>query len=200
MIKYLAENIQAGPRARRNPEDKSMPAKKDSRGGFRTAFRGYDREEVNRFIEENDLKNAASLRRFEEERKALEEEYSSVLSKAEQKIHSLEEELSSEREKLSVVKSCAESERLKTENRIRETEEKLAEVEANVEGLKKRISELSAENENLRKRLLDIASENIVLQNRLREKSEGRPRQEGQTPVSRLRKIVGDLFDVSDGK
>ncbi len=176
-----------------------MPARKDS-SGFRKAFRGYDREEVNRFIEENDLKNAASLRRIEEEKKSLEEEFSSVVSKAEAKIHSLEEELSSEREKLSVVKSCSESERIKADNRIKECEEKLAAAEANVEALKKKITELNAENEKIRKRLLDIASENIIMQNRLREKNEGRPRQEDRTPASRLRKIVGDLFDIPDGK
>jgi len=177
-----------------------MPANKEETGGFGTAFRGYNREEVNRFIEQNDLKNAASLRRAEEERKSLEAEFSSVLSKAEKKILSLEEELASEKEKLSVVKSCAESDRLKAENRIKESEEKLAAAQAGVEGLKKKIAELSAENDKIRKRLLDIASENIVLQNRLREKNEGRPRQEGQAPASRLRKIVGDLFDIPDGK
>ncbi len=161
--------------------------------GFAISFRGYDREEVNRFIEQNDLKYSQAIRAANEENRRLEREYEGKLAEAEKKASELSERLASAEERLSVVKSVAERERA-------ESETKIAELTARAEGAEARAATLAAEKEKLSERLIELANEVISLQGQLR----GTPVRAGTSAdkaalMSQLKKILGDLFD-EDGK
>ncbi|MBP5270898.1 MAG: DivIVA domain-containing protein [Clostridia bacterium] len=162
--------------------------------GFAISFRGYDREEVNRFIEQNDKKYAQAIRSANEENRRLAREYEAKLAEAEKKASELSDRLASAEERLSVVKSVAERERAESETRI-------AALTERAEGAEARAAALTEEKEKLSARLVELANRVINLEEQLR----GTPARTGTptdraTLMSQLKIILGDLFDGEGNK
>ena len=158
--------------------------------GFSISFRGYNRSEVNSFIEQNDAKYAAAIRRAEEEKQRTERDLGRKLEVAEKRIEELEADLSAQREKLSIVKSVAEKDKSAAEERTSALEGELSAVTAERDKLK-------AETDALKSRLIEMASENIRLQNRLIGAPDSDPRKPESKAalMAQIKKLLGDLLD-----